>query len=250
MDEIDLSGLARGYDHRPASRIALERAQREAAAAGLRAGSIALDIGGGRGEHAARFADAGATAVVVDASPEMVAAARRLRGVDGIVADGRRLPIGAQRADLAYFHVSLQYGGWEEMISEAVRVLRPGGLVTVWTFAPEHFAASFLARWFPSIAAIDAGRFPAPADVAERLARLGCTGVEIGAEVEGVERDAGSWERAVAGRFVSTLQLLPPGELEDGLRRFRALHPDPREALHYELDYRRVAGRAPGLRLQ
>jgi SAM-dependent methyltransferase len=249
MGDVDLSRPARGYDHRPTSTAARERARAEASLAGLGGGGVALDVGGGRGDHAAEFAGTGARALVVDRSPEMVAEARRHRGVGGVVGDGGRLPIRTGSIDLVYFHVSLQYGGWEDMVDEGLRVLRPGGRIAVWTFAPEHFGRSFLARWFPSVAPIDAGRFPDPGAIAARLAAGGCEGIAIDAEREAVERTAGGWEAAAAGRFVSTLQMLPPGELEAGLRRFREAHPDPAAPVRYSLEYRRVSGTTPRLRL-
>jgi SAM-dependent methyltransferase len=206
-------------------------------------------VGGGRGDHAAEFAGTGARAVVVDRSPEMVSEARRHRGVAAVVGDGIRLPIRTGSIDLVYFHVSLQYGGWEDMVDEALRVLRAGGRIAVWTFAPEHFERSFLARWFPSVPAIDAGRFPDPEVIASRLAGGGCEGVTIDAEREVVERTAGEWEAAAAGRFVSTLQMLPTGELEAGLRRFREAYADPAAPVRYSLEYSCIRGTAPRLRL-
>jgi len=248
MDEIDLERLAGGYRYRPAGAAARARARREADGAGLGPGSVALDVGGGRGDHAAEFARRGAAAIVVDRSPTMAAAAAGV--VSAVVGDGRRLPIADASADLVYFHVSIHYGGWEAMLAEAVRVARVGGRVTVWTLSAEHVAHSFLSRWFPRIAEIDAARFPAPTAVAERLRDLGCDEVSIDAETEIVERAAASWERAVRQGFVSTLQLLAPEELEAGLALFGEAHPDPASPVRYELDYRRVSGRAPRLRLR
>ena len=110
------------------------------------------------------------------------------------------------------------------------------------------FAASFPARWFPSLPEIDRRRFPSPAAVAGRLAGLGLAEVAVTAGPEAVERRAGDWAAAAAAGFISTLQLLPPGELAAGLERFREAHPDPDERVRYLLDYRRVAGRVPRLR--
>lgn len=245
MDEIDLGRLADGYAHRPASEASRQRARREAVLAGIGPGSVAVDVGGGRGDHAEEFAASGALALVVDRSPEMAAAARRR--VRAVVGEGSRLPLRDEAADLVFFHASIHYGRWEPMLAEAVRVLRPGARVAVWTFSAEHARGSFLSRWFPSVARIDAGRFPDPGALAGRLEMLGCEAVSVDAEVEVVERSADAWVRGVRGGFVSTLQLLPPGELEEGLERFRSSHPDPDELLLYELDYRRVAGWKPGL---
>lgn len=227
------------------SQAALGRAARTGEWAALSTGSVAVDVGGGRGDHAAVFAATGARAVVVDRSPAMARAACD-RGMAAVVGDGRRLPLGDGVADLVYFHVSLHYGGWEGMLGEACRVTRPGGMVAAWTFAADHFRHSMLARWFPSIVPLDEARFPHPDLLQARMWALGLQEVHQVAETETVSRSVGDWETAVRAGFVSTLQLLPPGELESGLARLRAEHPDPAEALHYRLWYRGVVGTRPG----
>jgi len=245
MAEIDLERLAAGYAHRRVSEATRRRAALTGERAGLGAGAVAVDVGGGRGDHAAVFTGMAARAVVVDRSPAMAGAAVA-RGVLAVVGDGRALPLRDGASDLVYFHVSLHYGGWEEMLGEAARVVRPGGLVAAWTFAADHFRRSLLARWFPSIAPLDEGRFPHPDLVEARLWALGLKEVHQVAETETVSRRAGEWEAAVRAGFVSTLQLLPPGELERGLARFREEHPDPNEILHYRLWYRGIEGRKAG----
>ncbi len=220
------------------------RAARTAEWAGLGPGSVAVDVGGGRGDHAAVFSAMGARAVVVDRSPAMARAALD-RGVAALVGDGRHLPLGSGVADLVYFHVSLHYGGWEGMLAEASRVAKPGGMVAAWTFAADHFRHSLLARWFPSIVPLDEARFPHPDLVEARMWALGLRGVHQVAETETVSREVGDWEAAVRAGFVSTLQLLPAGELDGGLARLREEHPDPAEVLLYRLWYRGIAGRKP-----
>jgi SAM-dependent methyltransferase len=205
---------------------------------------VAVDVGGGRGDHAAVFSAMGARAVVVDRSPAMARAALD-RGVAALVGDGRHLPLGSGVADLVYFHVSLHYGGWEGMLAEASRVAKPGGMVAAWTFAADHFRHSLLARWFPSIVPLDEARFPHPDLVEARMWALGLRGVHQVAETETVSREVGDWEAAVRAGFVSTLQLLPAGELDGGLARLREEHPDPAEVLLYRLWYRGIAGRKP-----
>ena len=206
---------------------------------------MGIDVGGGRGYHAVEFAGTGAAAVVVDVSPAMAAAAAVHAGVAAIVGDGRRLPLAGGTADLVYFHLSLQYGGWPVMLDEAVRVVRRGGLVVAWTLAAGHFAESFLAGWFPSVAAIDEARFPNPDLLAGHLGDGGLIEVEVDGEVERVTRRVGEWRRAVEGRFVSTLQMLDADELRAGLAAFSAAHPDDDERLNYRLEWRRVMGRMP-----
>ncbi len=246
-EEVDLDRLADGYRHRPAGPATLRRARRAAGEAGLAAGDLALDVGGGRGDHAAEFAGTGATAVVVDRSEVMAARARRA-GVHAVVGDGRRLPIKDESARLVYFHASIHYGGWRDMLDEAVRVVAPGGVVWIWTFAPEHFRTSYLAEWFPSVPSIDEARFPDPEAMLAHLAGRALQGGGRETAHETVSRTAGDWVAAVRAGFVSTLHLLDPQEIEEGLDRFGAAHPDPTEEIRYELTQETVWARKPSLR--
>lgn len=245
-DGVDLERLAAGYRHRPARPATLERARRAGREAGLSAGDVVVDVGGGRGDHALEFAGAGATAVVVDRARGMAEGARRA-GVLAVVGDGRRLPLRDGVARLVYFHASIHYGGWRGMLDEAVRVVAPGGTVWIWTFAPGHFRASYLATWFPSVPDIDEARFPDPAAMLDHLCELS---MEPGGREEAVEvvvRSAGDWMAGVRAGFVSTLQLVPPEEIEAGLARFRAAHPDPGERITYPLRQEAVWARKPSL---
>ena len=244
----DLDVLAAGYAHRPSSAAALRRADRAARRAALGFGRLAVDVGGGRGFHAERFAATGADAIVVDRSPAMAAAAVQRRSVRAVVGDARRLPLRDGVADLVWFHTSIHYGEWARMLDEALRIARPGALVAVWTFRPDHARESFLTRWFPTIGEIDAERFPDPALLAEHLRAGGCRDVGVIAEDEHVVRSAGSWEAGVRGRFVSTLQAIDTDELDRGLDAFRDAHPDPGESVAYLLRYAEVSGRTPSLR--
>lgn len=244
----DLDVLAAGYAHRPSSAAALHRADRGARRAALGPGRLAVDVGGGRGHQAERFAATGAAAIVIDRSPAMAAEASQRRAVRAVVGDARRLPLRDGVADLVWFHTAIHYGGWERMLDEAVRIARPGALVAVWTFRPGHARRSFLARWFPTIGEIDEARFPDPAVLAEYLRASGCRDVGVVAEDERVVRTAGSWEAGVRGRFVSTLQAVGGDELERGLAAFGDAHPDPDESVTYLLRYAGVSGRTPSLR--
>lgn len=79
-------------------------------------GEAILDVGGGQGVLAPYLADAGATVTVVDASPKLIAAAKRrhprLRNTRFLVGDARRLPAlaGLENGahDAAVFMLSIQ----------------------------------------------------------------------------------------------------------------------------------------------
>ena len=114
--------------------------------------------------------------------------------------------------------------------------------------AHEHHRSSLLAQWFPKVAAIDERRFPPPDGLEAGMDRLGLELLPGEERAERVERSAGDWEAAVRAGFVSTLHLLAGAEIEQGLDRFRAAHPDLAEVLEYRLLFRSVAARKPAAR--
>jgi ubiquinone/menaquinone biosynthesis C-methylase UbiE len=203
------------------------------------AGSRVLDVGGGPGNHAAVWAEAGMSAIVLDPSLEMLAVAAGLPGVGAVAGVSQGMPFRDAVFELVMFHLSIHYGDWRRALDEALRVLRPGGSCLVWTHGPAHVESSMLTRWFPTVGDIDSRRFPDPAEVATYLAARG-TAVTHDTEVEQVVRTAGDWERAVRAGFVSTLQLVSATELERGLNDFRAAHPDPDEPVAYRLGFDRI----------
>ena len=245
--EVDLEVLAEGYRHRPPSAGSLTHAARAGDSVGLGKGDWALDAGGGPGAHAAVWGEAGAGAVVLDASSAMVRAAASRPGVVATAGRTQHMPFRDGRFALVYFHLSIHYGDWEAALNEAHRVLRPGGECWVWTLGAVHHRASFLARWFPSVGEIDAARFPDPAEIADVLAdRFG--EVDRGTTLEVVERPAGSWVEAVRAGFVSTLQMVPPQELESGLEAFGREYPDPDAVVEYQMRWDWLSARRRTLR--
>lgn len=236
---IDLDALALAYRHRPPSDDSMARAR--VAGEALAAGSMILDVGGGPGHHAAVWSGQGHRPVIAD--PALPVTGPAAEGAVAVVrAVSQALPFRDATFDLVWFHLSLHYGDWRRAIDEALRVARPGGGIEVWTLADDHHGSSMLARWFPSVPALDAGRFPPTADVAAYLEAAG-TSVRHGGAVELRERTAGEWAAAVEAGFVSTLQLIGEDELADGLAAFRTGHPDPAEPITYELRLDRLVAR-------
>jgi SAM-dependent methyltransferase len=104
---------------------------------GLRGGERLVDIGAGQGVLAPHVRRAGATYVGVDASPRMVALARRHHGRDGrfVLADARSLDrvaaLSGQRFDAAIFLLSVQdmdpldriLGSTAVILSRAARIV-------------------------------------------------------------------------------------------------------------------------------
>lgn len=233
---VDLEDLAAGYAHRPPSEPALARARRAAASVGLGPGDIAVDVGGGRGAHAAEWVKLGARAVVIDPAAGMAREAASRAGVSVIRATSQGIPLRDLIAKLMYFHLSIHYGDWRAAIDEVARVLRPGGECWIWTMGEEHHRASFLTRWFPSVGDIDAVRFPPPEMIADYSRAVGMR-VESGREIEHREMPARVWQAATEARFVSTLQLISDEEFRSGLEEFERSYPDPNQVVDYVLTF-------------
>jgi SAM-dependent methyltransferase len=97
-------------------------------------GRDVLDVGCGAGVEVVRFTRAGARVTGVDVAPRAVALCRRNLAQQAlsarlVVADGEALPLGDDSFDFVYAHGVLPYAADDRrLISEAHRVLRPGGL--------------------------------------------------------------------------------------------------------------------------
>ncbi len=187
------------------------------------------------------WAGLGHRALALDPAAAMVDVAAGHTGVLVVRGRAQSLPFRDRSVSLVYFHLSLHYGDWKASIDEAARVLRAPGRCIVWTLGEAHHRSSMLARWFPSVADIDAHRFPAPSRVAARLEGHGL-GVRRTVETEVVTRTAGEWTAAVRAGFVSTLQLVPDRELAAGLDAFTTAHPDPEETIRYQLRWDHIRG--------
>lgn len=172
--------------------------------------------------------------VGVDPEPAMLAIATG-RGIEACRGRAERLPVRAASVDLVYAHLAfhlVQDRG--AATREMRRVLRKGGFAAIWTLTPEHVLDFHLNRLFPSLAAIDLARFPAPEEVAGQLVEAG---FEMAAEEElvGVRRTtAGRLAEAVRRRYISTLALIPAAELAAGSARLdRAAAANPGRAVTY-----------------
>lgn len=196
-------------------------------------------MGGGRGDHAVVWAERGVEAVVLDPASGMITAAAAQPGVRAVIGRAQELPFRSRTFGLVYFHLSIHYGDVARAIEEAARVLADRGRIEIWTLGPRHHPSSNLSRWFPSVAALDAERFPHPETIAGHLTSLGLE-VTIRPRPEPVARPAGEWVRSVQAGFVSTLQLLDADEIEAGLAAFRRQHPDPDQPFTYVLDYDQI----------
>jgi SAM-dependent methyltransferase len=90
-------------------------------------GEYVLDLGCGDGQLTRRIADSGAHVLGVDASAEMVAAARE-RGIEAELAKAEELPFRDATFDAVFSNAALHWvRGQDEMMREVRRVLRHDG---------------------------------------------------------------------------------------------------------------------------
>jgi SAM-dependent methyltransferase len=96
---------------------------------GVQAGDTLLDVACGRGYAAMMAAERGLIVSGIDASERQIDIARaRVPGGDFRVGDMRALPFDSESFDFVSSFRGI-IPGWEQAMDEAVRVLRPGGLV-------------------------------------------------------------------------------------------------------------------------
>src|SRR2546430_3871886 len=171
--------IAPRYDAlRPLSagdRARLETMLREAA---LQPGEQVVEVGCGTGRLTLPLsAMTPARVMGVDAEVRMLDVARRkdtAGRVDWVRGSAYRLPLGEGTAALVMMvmvvHLLRQR---VRAFTEARRILRPGGQLSLWTFTPRHVEEFYLNPYFPSIAVIDRPRFPSAAVLSAELRRAG-----------------------------------------------------------------------------
>jgi ubiquinone/menaquinone biosynthesis C-methylase UbiE len=221
--------IAPRYDAlRPLStgdRARLEAMLREAE---LHARDLVVEVGCGTGRLTLPLAAVSSARIMgVDAETKMleVARAKDAAGrVEWVKGSAYRLPVGDGEAALVMMvmvvHLLRQR---VRAFSEARRVLRPGGRLSLWTFTPRHVEEFYLNAYFPSIALIDSPRFPPVKTLTAELGRAGFGAVRAEVYEEPRRIDIAEVVDRVRGRYISTLSLLPPLEYRLGLQRLEEM---------------------------
>ena len=165
-----------------------------------RPGEIAVDLAGGTGDIAMALADAGASVLVVDPSPEMMRSGQTRTGAERIgwiAAEGECLPFADSSIDLLTISFGIRNATHvEDVLHEIARVLKPGGRFYCLEFStPDAWLRPLYGLWsrtaIPVLGAVvsrrrDAyrylvesiRRFPDQAEFADMMASSGLVGVE------------------------------------------------------------------------
>jgi SAM-dependent methyltransferase len=140
-------------------------------AVAVRPGEDVLDVACGTGNAALRAAQAGATVVGVDLTPELFQAGRRLATeaaveIDWIQGDAEELPFEDESFDVVLSTFGCMFAPRHRIAAhEIARVLRPGGRLGIASWTPEGAMGAF----FRTVGAY----LPAPSPLAEPPALWG-----------------------------------------------------------------------------
>ena len=221
--------IAPRYDAlRPLStgdRARLETMLREAA---LQAGDQVVEVGCGTGRLTLPLSALTAARVIgVDPEARMLEVARSkdARGrVEWVRGSAYRVPVDDDAAALVMMAMVVHLLRQRvRAFSEARRILKPGGRLSIWTFTPRHVEEFYLNAYFPSIAVIDRPRFPSVAVLDAELRRAGFDDVRVDLLDEPRQLDIAEVVDQVRGRYISTLAMLPPLEYRLGLQQLEEL---------------------------
>jgi SAM-dependent methyltransferase len=188
-----------------------------------------LEVGCGPGRLAAALAERALARVwAVDASAAMIeeARARVPSGVGLKVGTAEALPFRDGWFDRAVMRMAVHLLDRPRAFAELHRVLAPAGRLVTASHDPETFDSGWLAPFFPSVVRIDVERFPSAAQLELELAAAGFDDLRIERLSQPVESPRDRAVERLRNRFISTLDLIPDEEYEEGLARAEAELPD------------------------
>ena len=141
---------------------------RLAAASGAGSGDRVLDVGAGTGNAALAAAQAGASVVATDLTPELLDVGRARAAEAGLElewaeADAEALPYGDGEFDIVMSCIGAMFAPHHQPVAdELVRVCRPGGVVAMLNWTPEGFVGQMFATMKPFAPPPPPGAQPPP----------------------------------------------------------------------------------------
>ena len=198
-------------------------------------GQRVLDIGCGTGRLVAALAPK-SSVWGIDASAEMLAVARnRVPGnVKLKLARAEDPPFKDSWFDRVVYWLVIHLLDRKVAFPAARRLLAPGGRACVVTFDSEYFSDFWLNRCFPRFEAIDRARFPTAAELDRELREAGFSEVRLLKHHQHDRIDRETALAKIAGRHISTFDLLEESEYEQGRRLAERTLP---AAIEYDIDW-------------
>jgi SAM-dependent methyltransferase len=95
---------------------------------------LAVDVGTGNGQAAVGLADFFGTVIATDASAAQLALAEPHPRVSYRREPAERISVPDRSADLVVAAQAAHWFGWPAFVAEVRRVLRPGGLLAIWSY--------------------------------------------------------------------------------------------------------------------
>ena len=218
----DFDARARSYDAlRPADAAWWERFALLVQIGDL-TGRRVLDVGCGTGRLAAALADkARARVWGIDVSEVMVSVAREAVPASVGIRQGAadQLPFRDGWFDRVTMSLVVHLLDRPPAFVETRRVVSADGRIAIATFHPDHFTTYWLNPFFPSIRATDEVRFPSGPTLESELVEAGFPHVETRRLITEIILERDEALARIRGRHISTFDLLPPDEIEDGTAR-------------------------------
>ncbi|MEK6987275.1 MAG: methyltransferase domain-containing protein [Candidatus Thermoplasmatota archaeon] len=177
-------------------------------------GERVLDLGAGTGRFSRLVAEI-AHVVAVDPSPAMIDQARAKGTPNLILADAHALPFRRDAFDVTLLIMVVhQLADYRKAMREVARVSHRAVIATS---DMRTRTLGILEEAFPSLLAIDRARFPPVDELVTALKHAGFLRVEVEERPHGRTFTVAQELERVKRKYISTLDLLPPGEFDRGL---------------------------------